>query len=90
MNPFEEIIGKADFVTQAELPKKWKKIGDIIILDLAEVDSKKKNKVAEIYAEVLNAKTIIQKKKYQGNLGSLEILNYYMEMKLLQKSLNMG
>jgi len=72
MNPFEEIIGKADFVTQAELPKKWKKIGDIIILDLAEVDSKKKNKVAEIYAEVLNAKTIIQKKKISGELRKPE------------------
>ena len=72
MNPFEEIIGKADFVTQAELPKKWKKIGYIIILDLAEVDSKKKNKVAEIYAEVLNAKTIIQKKKISGELRKPE------------------
>ena len=68
MNPFEKIISKVDSSFQTKLPKKWKKIGDILILDLSELNSKQKSKVAEIYAEVLNAKTIIQKNKIAGEL----------------------
>ena len=68
MNPFEKIISKVDSVLHTKLPKKWKKIGDIIILDLAELNPKQKNIVAEIYAEVLKAKTIIQKNKIVGEL----------------------
>ena len=72
MNPFEKIISEVDSVIHAKLPKKWKKIGDILILDLAELDSRQKNKVAEIYAKVLNAKTIIQKNKITGELRKPE------------------
>ncbi|SVA40732.1 uncharacterized protein METZ01_LOCUS93586, partial [marine metagenome] len=35
---------------------------------MSELNSKQKSKVAEIYAEVLNAKTIIQKNKIAGEL----------------------
>jgi len=72
MNPFEKIISKANPALHTKLPKKWKKIGDIIILDLAELDPKQKNKVAGIYAEVLNAKTVIQKNKIAGELRKPE------------------
>ena len=72
MNPFEKIISEVDSVIHAKLPKKWKKVGDILILDLAELDSRQKNKVAEIYAKVLNAKTIIQKNKITGELRKPE------------------
>ena len=72
MNPFEKIISEVDPVIHTKLPKKWKKIGDILILDLAELDSRQKNKVAEIYAKVLNAKTIIQKNKITGELRKPE------------------
>ena len=72
MNPFEKIISKVDPALHTKLPKKWKKIGDIIILDLAELDPKQKNKVAGIYAEVLNAKTVIQKNKIAGELRKPE------------------
>jgi tRNA wybutosine-synthesizing protein 2 len=72
MNPFEEIISKVAPALHTKLPKKWKKIGDIIILDLAELDPKQKNKIAEIYANVLKAKTVIQKKKIEGELRKPE------------------
>ena len=72
MNPFEKIISKVDSAHHTKLPRKWKKIGDIIILDLAELDLKQKEKVAEIYAEVLKAKTVIQKKKIAGELRKPE------------------
>ena len=72
MNPFEKIISKVDSAFHTKLPRKWKKIGDIIILDLAKLDPKQKNKIAEIYAEVLKAKTVIQKKKITGELRKPE------------------
>jgi len=68
MKPFEKIISEVDPILHPKLPKKWKKIGDIIILDLSKLDSIQKNKIAKTYADVLNAKTIIQKNKITGEL----------------------
>ena len=68
MNPFEKIISEVDPKLHSKLPKKWKKIGNIIILDLSKLDSIQKNKIAKTYAHVLNAKTIIQKNKIAGEL----------------------
>jgi len=72
MNPFEKIISKVNPKIHSKLPNKWKKIGDIVILDLSELESKKRKKVARIYAEVLNVKSILQKKKITGELRKPE------------------
>ena len=77
MNPFEKIVNKVDSKLHTKLPQKWKKIGDVIILDLSEIDSKQKKEVAKTYAEVLNAKTVIQKNKIAGEFRKPE------EVKLL-------
>ena len=67
MNPFEQIASKIDSELHHNLPRKWKKIGDILILDLSKIENEKE-KIAEIYAQVLNVKTIIQKNKISGEL----------------------
>ena len=71
MNPFEQIASKIDSELHHNLPRKWKKIGDIVILDLSKIENEKE-KIAEIYAQVLNVKTIIQKNKISGELRKPE------------------
>ena len=71
MKPFEQIASKIDSELHHNLPRKWKKIGDIVILDLSNIENEKEN-VAEIYAQVLNVKTIIQKNKISGELRKPE------------------
>ena len=72
MNPFEKISSQIDAELHNILPKKWKKVGDIIILDLSKIDIEKRRYVAEIYANILNAKTILQKNKISGELRKPE------------------
>ena len=72
MNPFEKISSQIDAELHNRLPKKWKKVGDIIILDLSKIDIEKRRHVAEIYANTLNAKTILQKNKISGELRKPE------------------
>ena len=71
MKPFEQIASKIDSELHHNLPRKWKKIGDIVILDLSKIENEKE-KIAEIYAQVLNVKTIIQKNKISGELRKPE------------------
>ena len=71
MKPFEQIASKIDSELHHYLPRKWKKIGDIVILDLSKTENEKE-KIAEIYAQVLNVKTIIQKNKISGELRKPE------------------
>lgn len=61
-NPFEEIkkrlrdkIGGEDY---RNLPKKWEKIGDVLILKLDEIEEKEK--IAKVYAEVLKCKSVLE------------------------------
>ena len=72
MKPFQQISSKIVSELHPKLPKKWKKIGDIVILDLANIDKEEKNNIAQIYAEVLGVKTILQKKKVSGELRKPE------------------
>ena len=75
MKPFEKISSQIDKELEQDLPRKWKKIGDIIILDLSKIDKEKRNKIAQTYAHILGAKTIIQKNKISGELRKPEDTN---------------
>ena len=68
MNPFENIKLKVNPDLHNILPKKWKKIGDIITIDFKGIDEDKKKEIAKIYAEELRVKTVIQKSKVSGEL----------------------
>ena len=72
MNPFERIKSEVDENLHEKIPKKWKKIGDIIIADYSELNSAEKNQIAPIYAKILNVKTIIQKDRISGELRKPE------------------
>ena len=75
MKPFEKISSQIDKELEQDLPRKWKKIGDIIILDLSKIDKEKRNKIAQTYAHILGAKTVIQKNKISGELRKPEDTN---------------
>ncbi|HEC77209.1 MAG TPA: class I SAM-dependent methyltransferase family protein [Thermoplasmatales archaeon] len=60
--PFEEIknklrkkISENDF---KNLPRKWEKFGDVLILKMDKIE--KKEKVAEVYAKVLKCKSVLE------------------------------
>ena len=68
MNPFEKIKAKVDSKIHDKLPKKWKKIGNIVIIDFKGISVNERKNTAEIYANELNAKTVIQKSRIKGEL----------------------
>ena len=72
MNPFERIKKEVDGKLHHKLPKKWKKIGDVIIADFSELTPNEKTKVAQIYGKILNVKTVLQKNKINGELRKPE------------------
>ena len=72
MKPFEQITSKINSELHHKLPRKWKKIGNIGILDLSNIDTKERKNIAKIYADVIGAKTILQKNKISGELRKPE------------------
>ena len=72
MNPFETIKSKVDPEIHNKIPKKWKKVGDIVILNLKKLDKNNRKEIAKLYAEVLGAKSIIQKNSIGGELRKPE------------------
>jgi len=68
MTPFEEIKNKVNKELHNKIPKKWKKIGDILIADFSLLDKITSKKIAKTYSKILNVKTVIQKEKIKGEL----------------------
>ena len=72
MKPFDKIADKVDIALYDKLPRKWKKIGDIAVIDFSTIEETNHKEIAQIYAEELNVKTIIQKNKIDGELRKPE------------------
>ena len=72
MKPLENIKLRVKPDLHDKLPTKWKKIGNVLIVDLENLAEDKKREIAEIYAIELKAKTVIQKKKVSGELRKPE------------------
>ncbi len=68
MNPFERIKAKVRTELIDKIPRKWKKIGEVLIVDFDLVPNKDKKIIAETYASELKVKTVIQKNKVNGEL----------------------
>ena len=68
MKPFDKISEKINTAHHAKLPRKWKKLGDIAVMDFSSIEETYHKEIAQIYAEELNVKTIIQKNKIVGEL----------------------
>ena len=68
MNPFEKIKNKVNKKLHNQIPKKWKKIGDILIADFSNLGKNDRGEVASVYGEILRAKTVLQKNKINGEL----------------------
>lgn len=68
MTPFEEIKKKVNKELHNKIPKKWKKIGDILIADFSNLEKNDRAEVASVYGEILQAKTVLQKNKINGEL----------------------
>ena len=63
MKPFDKIKHNVDKKLHSKIPKKWKKIGDILIADFSLLDKITSKKIAKVYSKILNVKTVIQKEK---------------------------
>ena len=72
MKPLENIKLRVDPGLRDRLPTKWKKIGNILVIDLENLTDDKKGEIAKIYAEELKTKTVIQKSKVSGELRKPE------------------
>ncbi len=72
MKPLENIKLRVDPDLHNKLPTKWKRIGNILVVDLENLADDKKREIAEVYAEELNVKTVIQKSKVSGELRKPE------------------
>ena len=72
MKPLENIKLNVNPDLHDKLPTKWKKIGNVLIIDLENLADDKKREIAEIYANELNVKTVIQKNKVSGELRKPE------------------
>lgn len=61
-SPIERILGEIDLEdwTLDYLPRKWEKIGDILILRFPREIDQFKKRIAETYSEVLQAKTVCE------------------------------
>ena len=68
MNPFETIKQNLNEDLHLKIPKKWKKIGNIAIIDFSELNELERLEVAPIYAKYLKVKTVLQKNKINGEL----------------------
>ena len=72
MKPLENIKLRVDPDLHNKLPTKWKRIGNILVVDLENLADDKKGEIAEVYADELNVKTVIQKNKVSGELRKPE------------------
>ena len=72
MKPLENIKLRVNPDLHNKLPTKWKKIGNVLIINLENLSDDKKREIAEIYADELNVKTVIQKSKVSGELRKPE------------------
>jgi len=72
MKPLENIKLRVNPDLRDRLPTKWKKIGNILVVDLENLTDDKKGEIAKIYAEELKVKTVIQKSKVSGELRKPE------------------
>ena len=72
MKPLENIKLRVNPDLHDKLPTKWKKVGNVLIVDLENLADDKKREIAEVYARELNAKTVIQKNKVSGELRKPE------------------
>ena len=75
MKPLENIKLKVNPDLHDKLPAKWKKIGNVLIIDLENLAEDKKRDIAEVYADELNVKTVIQKSKIRGELRKPETID---------------
>ena len=75
MTPLENIKLRIEPNLHNKLPTKWKRIGNILIVDLENLADDKKREVAEIYADELNVKTVIQKGRISGELRKPETID---------------
>ncbi len=66
--PFQEVYETLDLPPEkkAYLPKKWELIGDVLILPLPQQLFNFKKRIAEVYAEVLGAQTVVRLIEIEG------------------------
>lgn len=72
MNPFDKIKQQVDQGLHHKLPKKWKKIGNILVADFSQLTKTDLSRISQIYADILKVKTVLQKNRVNGELRKPE------------------
>ena len=68
MKPFDKIKQQIDEDLHHKIPKKWKKIGNILVADFSKIEQNYRLDIASIYGKNLQVKTVLQKNKINGEL----------------------
>ncbi len=69
ITPFENIVNSASIPgpLKAFLPRKWELLGDVVLMKIPQELEDVKEEVARVYAEELNAKTVLQDLGIEGD-----------------------
>jgi len=79
VNPYQRIKEKLELPGSKKilLPDNWEKIGDILLIKLPDELLKHKKSIAEVYSEVLNAKTVMLQGSIKGTEREPEVEKIY-------------
>tara|TARA_B100000575_G_scaffold56223_1_gene42281 strand:+ start:932 stop:1777 length:846 start_codon:yes stop_codon:yes gene_type:complete len=72
MSPFDKIKKQINEDLHHKLPKKWKKIGNILVADFSQINTNNLSQISQVYANILKVKTVLQKNKVNGELRKPE------------------
>ena len=57
MNPFNKIKQQINEALHHKLPKKWKKIGNVLVADFSQINKTDLVQISRIYADILKVKS---------------------------------
>ncbi|MFP4185526.1 MAG: class I SAM-dependent methyltransferase [Thermoplasmata archaeon] len=81
VKPYLRIKERLDLpdAEKEDLPENWEKIGNVLLIKLPERLKEHKERIAEVYAEVLQAKTVMLQGKIKGIKREPEVEKIYGE-----------
>ncbi|MBS3781171.1 MAG: class I SAM-dependent methyltransferase family protein [Candidatus Thermoplasmatota archaeon] len=79
INPYERIKYKIGLPESKKrsLPDKWEKIGDVLLIKLPDELMEHKEQIGEVYADVLDAKTVMLQGSIKGQKREPEVKKIY-------------
>jgi len=81
IKPYERILKRLDLPNSKKdkLPENWEMIGDVLLIKLPEGLFEHKDQIGKVYADVLNAKTVLLQGMIKGKKREPEVEKIYGE-----------